>query len=229
MKENDKIEIHKCTDFEVDGNSQKDIWSKAETIILKDSVTGKEIEGDQAKVKMAWSANGFYILYEARDKHIWGTYKNDDDPLYDEEVVEIFITGGLETPKKYFEFQFSPNGVKFDAKISNPTGDRSDAGFNVDVSWNCAGLKLAQTFDPPRHSGLDPESIPFAGTWWTEVFIPWESVEVKNAAIGTVLRANLFRIDGYLEQTSFQSWQPTLKDPPNFHVPEKFGYIELKG
>jgi hypothetical protein len=65
------------------------------------------------------------------------------------------------------------------------------------------------------------------GTWITEVFIPWSDLG-WNAEAGQYLRANFFRIDGYPEQSSFQAWRPTLQDPPNFHVPEHFGLIELK-
>jgi len=212
----------KAMDYEVDGNPQKNIWSRAKAIILKDSVTGEDIPESFAQAKMAWSPMGLYLLYEVKDRHIWGTYQNDDDPLYDEEVVEVFLAPGQEVPKKYFEFQFSPNHVKFDAKIYNPTGDREDPGFIVDVGWNCQGLKYAQTFD------IASENNEFkVGTWWTEAFIPWQSMEIGDIFLGTILRANLFRIDGYPKQNSFQAWQPTLKDPPDFHVPEKFGFIEL--
>ncbi|MCX6809738.1 MAG: carbohydrate-binding family 9-like protein [Candidatus Berkelbacteria bacterium] len=215
------LEVKKTYDFRIDGNSEKSAWQKPREVFLVDSVTGKDVE-KKCRVRALWSEKGIYFLYEAEDDHIWGTYKNDDDPIYNEEVVEVFIAQGGKIPKNYFEFQFSPNGVKFDAKISNPTGNRHDKGFDVSVGWDCEGLKFAQSFK------IREEKPKFkVGAWWTEVFIDWKSIGVNPAKSGSVFCANFFRIDGYPKQNSFQSWIPTLQDPPNFHVSDKFGYIKL--
>lgn len=238
--------------FPIDGNFEKSIWKKAEEVILRDAVTGEEIKKYQAHAKMLWSDKGLFVLWQVDDEHIWGTYKKDDDPIYNEEVVEIFIGVGKIDAKKYFEFQFSPLGVKFDAKITNPTGNRHDKEFKVDIEWDCRGLKhvcvisseveRSQNKSAPLlrqgYGGLTGSPSTFAkatvdksarsGKWTTEAFIPWQSIGVKKAKSGDVFRANLFRIDGYPKQNSFQSWQPTLENPANFHVPKKFGYIILK-
>jgi len=238
------LQIAKADCFKVDGDAKKAVWRKIKEIVFRDAVTGKTIEKNQAKAKMLWSDEGLFLLWIVEDGHIWGTYRKDDDPIYKEEVVEIFIGAGKDVPKDYFEFQFSPLGVKFDAKISNPTGSRHDKEFEVDVGWNCEGLKFVQKTISRRHPELPPatpersdggrgdsgsihtESILLAGRWITEAFIPWQSIGVKSVKSGDIFRANLFRIDGYPKQNSFQAWQPTFQDPPNFHVPEKFGYIE---
>jgi len=220
--QNDRLKVKKTKPYEIDGDVGKAIWKEEQGIIFCDAVTGKKIEKNQARAKMSWSEEGLYILYNVDDAHIWGTYKNDNDPIYNEEVVEIFIGASKDVPKKYYEFQFSPLGVKFDAKIANPTGNRHEKGFNVNIGWDCEGLKFAQKFE------IKSKNINFkTGRWITEAFIPWRSIGVKSVKSGDIFRANLFCIDGYPKQISFQAWQPTFEDPPNFHVPEKFGYIEL--
>ena len=218
----DELKIGKVENLNVDGDARKLAWEKTEGLILRDAMNGGEIKENQAKVKTLWSDEGLFVLWVADDEHIWGTYRKDDEPIYNEEVVEIFIAAGAKVPKKYFEFQFSPHGVKFDAKISNPTGSRHDEGFRVDVGWSCNGLKFAQKIDAKRKT-QDFQ----VGRWITEAFIPWRSIGAKGVGAGSILRANLFRIDGYPKQESFQAWIPTLKDPPDFHMPEKFGYIKL--
>lgn len=214
-----KYILKKTGDFTVEARG--DNWSDIEPIELVDSTNGSEIKEGKAQAKMMWSEKGLYIYYDVFDNHIWGSYKENDDPIYNEEVVEIFVGEGKETPKIYFEFQFSPKGVKFDAKIANPTGNRTDSGFIVDIGWDCKHLEYAQrVIKDEEREGYD------RGRWITEVFIPWQDLgfEVKT---GDYLRANLFRIDGYPKQNSFQSWVPTMEDPANFHVPDKFGLLEL--
>jgi len=235
---NSTSQIEKISYFDVDGDAGKSLWREAQEIVFCDAVTGEPIEKNQAKAKMLRSDEGLFILWQVEDEHIWGTYKKDDDPIYNEEVVEIFIAEGEDDPKKYFEFQFSPLGVKFDAKIKNPTGSRHDKRFNVDTSWDCKGLKFVQKIylregstlakEVTRVEPLHKKERPRGGIWTVEAFIPWKSISVKNAKSGDIFRANLFRIDGYPKQNSFQAWQPTMQDPPNFHVPAKFGFLELE-
>lgn len=238
--QNDNLKVKKIENFQIDGNAEKLVWKSVQEITLFDAVTGKGIGKNKTKAKMMWCEKGLFVLWKVEDEHIWGTYKNDDEPIYNEEVVEIFIAKGEDDPRKYFEFQFSPLGVKFDAKISNPTGSRHDKGFNVDIGWDCKGLEYkvailraqtalaeARLLSVALANSLEHGKI-VRGNWVVEVFIPWKSIGVDNAKSGDVLRANLFRIDGYPKQSSFQAWQPTLLDPPNFHVPAKFGFLELE-
>lgn len=215
------VSIFKINDFKLDARSDKKVWNDARELLMVDSVSGKEV-GKKARAKISWSDTGLYLLFVVDDDHIWGTYKENDDPIYNEEVVECFVAWGDKTPTEYFEFQFSPNGVKFDAKIKNPTGNRHDPDFNVDVSWNAQNTKLHQRLE----GEIRVDDKCKKGTWITEVYIPWSDLGWDVEA-GQYLRTNLFRIDGYPEQSSFQAWKPTLQDPPNFHVPEKFGLIKL--
>jgi len=218
----EKVLARQISDFDLDARADKKVWNDARELIMLDSVSGNEVE-KKAKAKIAWSDTGLYVLFVVDDDHIWGTMANDDDPIYNEEVVECFIGKGEKIPTEYFEFQFSPMGVKFDAKISNPTGNRHDSGFNTDISWNAQKMKYFQKIENVQN--VDDKCR--KGVWITEVYIPWEDLgwEMKPE---DRFRANFFRIDGYPEQSSFQAWQPTLQDPPNFHVPERFGLIELR-
>lgn len=218
----DTIKAKKITDFKLDARGDKKVWNDAQELVMTESGSGKEVD-KKARAKLAWSDAGLYVLYVVEDDHIWGTITENDQPIYNEEVVEIFIGLGDKIPVEYFEFQYSPKGVKFDAKIKNPSGDRNDRGFEVDINWNADNMKFVQKLE--KEGAVDDKCD--TGVWITEVFISWSDLgwEVEE---GDKLRANLFRIDGYPEQNSFQSWQPTMEDPPNFHVPSKFGLIVLE-
>lgn len=218
----DSVSVRKTNDFDLDARAQKKVWNDARELVMVDCASGKEIE-KKAKAKIAWSDTGLYLLFVVEDDHIWGTMKNDDEPIYNEEVVECFIGKGEKTPTEYFEFQFSPKGVKFDAKILNPSGNRHDEGFKTDVLWDAPNIKFVQKLE---ERGIIDDKCK-KGTWITEVFIPWLDLkwEVKE---NDKFRANFFRIDGYPRQSSFQAWQTTQEILPNFHVPEKFGLIKLE-
>lgn len=79
----------------------------------------------QTMARLGYDADCLYVRFDCEDHDIWGTYRERDEPLYDEEVVELFISPGAETPTEYFEFEISPNGVFFDARISNLHEDRT--------------------------------------------------------------------------------------------------------
>ncbi len=212
-------QIIKTEDFELKEWPDR-AWEKAEFQELKDVISGDEIE-KKARVKMLWSEKFLYVLFDVEDEHIWGTYEKDDDPIYDEEVVEIFVVHGEATAQKYLEIQFSPKGVKYDAKVTNPTGSRHDSGFQVDLSWN-SNLLFKQKIEAKEDYGKYK-----AGKWITQVKIPSVEIGAGELKSGDRLRGNLFRIDGYPEQNSFQALVPNMEKPANFHTPEKFATFEL--
>ena len=213
-------QIQKTEGFELHDWSDK-AWDMAEYLELKNVVDGSSI-GKKARVKLLWSEKYLYILFDVEDDHIWGTFQKDDDPIYDEEAVEIFIASGEGVPQKYLELQFSPKGVKYDAKVNNPTGSRHDSGFNVDVSWN-SDLQFRQKIDVKEDYGKYK-----AGRWITQTKVPADEIGTGGLKAGDRLRGNLFRIDGYPEQNSFQALVPNLEHPPNFHTPSKFATFELQ-
>lgn len=193
-------------------------WDGIEGYELCDVATGEQVE-KKAKVKFLYSEKFFYVFFNAEDDHIWGTYKNDDDPIYNEEAVEIFLSFGEETPREYFELQFSPNSVKYDAWVKNPTGIRTDPGFEVDTKFNFRNIKYKVE--------VEGEGEPKKGLWKVFVKIPADEIKGSNFKKGDILRGNFFRIDGYPKQNSFQALSPNFEIKPNFHTPEKFAKFEL--
>ncbi len=188
---------------------------------LVDCVSGKKIE-NRAKVALLWDDEFLYVYFIVKDKHIWGTYKNDNEPIYNEEVVEVFIAFGNEVPKHYLETQFSPNKVKFTANISNPTGNRHDKDFKIEFT-NIAGLEFTQEIIKDGGKEIAP-----AGEWKTFIKIPAKVIKGSEFKTGDRLRAGFFRIDGYPKQDSFQAVLANFEKPANFHVPSRFLTLNLK-
>ncbi len=158
-------------------------------------------------------STALYLRYDCLDYDIWGTYTQRDEPIYDEEVVEIFIVHGEADPVDYYEFQVSPNGVLFDAKISNPSSTRAD--LVVNESWNCEGIQwVAERNDADNH-------------WMGIMVIPWASI-APEGALPDVWRANFYRIERPRDaEPEYSCWSPTMAEPPDFHKPAYFGTLRL--
>ncbi|HUJ13728.1 MAG TPA: carbohydrate-binding family 9-like protein [Thermoanaerobaculia bacterium] len=148
------------------------------------------------------------VLFNAQDDAIVATHLRHDAPLYEEDVVEIFLAP--RDPHRYFEIEVNPLGTTFDAQIDSPDGTR--ATMRVDSSWECAGLFAAVRKSPGR---LD-----------TIVRVPFASVGSPRPKEGEEWRANFFRIDRSAEHgDEYSAWQPTMRKLADFHVPAAFGRI----
>jgi hypothetical protein len=165
-------------------------------------------------VRLAWDEEALHVRFDCEDRDAWGTFQNRDEPLWQEEVVEVFLAPGEEDPVDYAEFEVSPLGVVFDARIHNPTSLRKD--MTADVAWDCPGLRWQAGRGENREGRQD---------WWAELAIPWQGVSTDRPRLW---RANFYRVerprDGEAEYTA---WSPTLARPADFHKPTRFGVLEL--
>lgn len=171
------------------------------------------------RVRMAWDDAALHVRFDCVDRHAWGTLAQRDDPLWQEEAVEVFLAPGEADPVDYLEFEVSPRGVLFDARIHNPTSLRAD--LRADVAWDCPGIRWE------AGSGTERQD------WWAVLVLPWRGLLDREGPPPPVWRANFYRIerprierpeDGPAE---FSAWSPTLVRPADFHKPARFGVLEL--
>jgi hypothetical protein len=166
----------------------------------------------QTKVRLAYDAVALWVRFDCDDEQIWGSYTERDAPIYDEEVVEVFLSPGPATPTRYYEFELSPNGVLLDALIDNPHGDR--ATWTVDLGWDAAVQCWAWRNDAAQQ-------------WGGVLGVPWAAL-VPSGAVPTIWRANFYRIERPSHAApEFSCWSPTFTDPADFHKPAHFGVLEL--
>lgn len=175
---------------------------------------GSGLARQQTAVRICYDATALYVRFDCDDRDIWGTLTERDDPIYNEEVVELFLAPGEGTPVEYAEIEISPNGVLFDAWVQNPTGDR--AQMVVDTAWNWPGIRWhARRIEDEKR-------------WWAVLVLPWAGI-VPSGPRPALWRANFYRIerprDGMPE---YSCWSPTLTEPADFHRPGRFGTLRIE-
>ncbi len=174
---------------------------------------GSRLAIHQTVARACCDAVALYVRFECDDPDIWAAFTHRDDPIYDEEVVEVFIAAGEDDPIRYYEFEISPAGVLFDGRVHNPTSTRAD--LVVDEKWNCPGIRWAAERDDPAHR------------WSARLAIPWAGI-TPDGAPPPVCRANFYRIERPRGRApEFSCWSPTLTDPADFHKPASFGFLHL--
>ena len=151
------------------------------------------------------------IVFSGIDDDVVATYLEHDAPLYEEDVVEVFLAP--EAITRYFELEVNPLGTTFDGIIDSPDGVR--ATMKTDLAWTCDGLFAAIRRD---NEVVD-----------TVIRIPFSSLGRKAPVDGETWRANFYRIDrSETRDSEFSAWQPTMKQPADFHVPAAFGEIRFQ-
>jgi hypothetical protein len=146
-------------------------------------------------------------LFLANDDGVVATHLRHDAPLYDEDVVEVFLAPAALT--RYYEIEVNPLGTTFDAEVDSPDGIR--ATMRIDTRWDCANLFAAVRTTPNATDTI--LRIPFACLG-------------RRPRGGEEWRGNFFRIDrSAAHGDEFSAWQPTLKNPADFHVASAFGRL----
>jgi hypothetical protein len=192
------------------GAPDESAWSRVPALSLRRAQDGVDPLQPTA-VRIAHDDLALLLRFDCADRDIWATHARRDAPLWEEEVVELFLAPGEGDPADYVEIEINPLGAIFDARVTNPDGRRDS--MRVDAAWDAAGLVA-------RVSRPSPQS------WRAELVVPW--TDLCEGPPPRVWRANFFRIerprDGAPE---FSCWSPTFFDPPDFHKPASFGRLVL--
>ena len=163
------------------------------------------------RVRVAHDGDVLFVRFDCEDLDAWSTHLRRDAPLWEEEVVEVFLAPGEADPAAYVEIEVNPGGAIFDARVVNPDSRRDT--LELDTRWDAPGLTVRVTRPDPR-------------VWRAEIALPWRDLD--DGPLPPVWRANFFRIDRPRgAPPEFTCWSPTMTDPPDFHRPARFGRLIL--
>ncbi len=179
------------------------------------------------RFRLCWDGEYLHLIFHCQDPEVVATMTERDQPLYDEEVVELFIAPG-DDPHRYFEFELSPRNVVFDAQVDNPSGRST---MRVDVGWDCQGLQTAVSVVDDHWTAA--MAIPLTElTKWCGSAAEADEADrrPRRATAGRAVVAgeswwvNLYRIERR-PQEEYYAWAPTFREPADFHCPEWFGHL----
>ena len=105
--------------------------------------------------------------------------------------------------KYYKEFEVSPNGQWLDLEIT-PQG----------LKHITSGMRSRVSTDEHRQICTAELAIPFVAF-------------TSHVEPSQLWRVNFFRCEGSEPERFYSAWQPTGTQQPNFHVPEKFGFLRF--
>ncbi|MDR3403376.1 MAG: carbohydrate-binding family 9-like protein [Chthoniobacter sp.] len=190
---------------EVTADPRAEMWRGVEPHAFHLAVDGRPPQ-QRTTVRSVWNGDEWRVLFEVADTHVWATLTERGAPLYQEEVVEVFIdpVGDLEN---YFEIELNPLNTVMEVVLR-----RNRSGYMKDFAWRCEGLRTAA-----RRTDTG---------WCAELAIPFRSLIAEPPLAGIKWRANFCRIDrppGIERELS--AWSSPGR--ANFHTPERFGFVEF--
>jgi hypothetical protein len=181
------------------------LWRGITPVLLRDTTTAA-IPKQNTELRVAWETTELRVLFQCADTQPWATLVQRDAPLYNEEVVEVFIdpVGDLES---YFEIEVNPLNTVLDLVLR-----KNRSGYIKDSVWDCDGLRTEV-----RRS---------SSGWSAELSIPFRALTSEAPHPGTRWRANFYRIDRPPgAEWELSAWSPTRE--PRFHIPARFGVLEF--
>ncbi len=203
----------------IDGDVTKPVWRGIGPAVLVPTI-GSDQKVQRTELRACWTEGWLYVAFDCVDRDVWGTFLLRDEPLYEEEVVEAFLspTGDI---RHYIELEVSPRNVVFDGRVHSP--DLHRGTMTVDKEWDLPGMvtavRVRGTLD--RRDDVDEG-------WSVEIAIPFAGLpEAAPPKAGTEWRGNFYRID-LVDPPEFTAWSPTLGTSPNFHVPKRFGTLRFE-
>ncbi|MBB3111244.1 hypothetical protein FHS18_003312 [Paenibacillus phyllosphaerae] len=182
-------------------------WERFVAVELVDTVTVQS-PLERTQVRACWTTEHLHIRFTCWDSYIHSTYTMRDEPLYEQDVVEVFIDERGEGTR-YMELEVSPYNVIFDAMIENDGNGRL---LQVDTSWDMQDLVTNVQVDQ-------------LGRILYDIRIPSASFDQPLAA-GRSYRVNFYRIDELRGVREYQAWSPT--GAVQFHLPAAFGTLVLE-
>lgn len=213
------LTVKKTTDFKVNGEGSATNWATTKWFDItvqngpKQAQPGKQFP---TKVKILYSDNGVYFLFDCTDKRLTSTIMEDYGMLFKEDVVEVFLWPDTTIPI-YLEYEVSP--LNYELPILVPNINGRNQGWKPWI-YNDSNKVQHET----SVQGGQKKSMAAVEGWKAEFFIPFalmNPIVQATPKSGTKWKGNFYRID-YDSETAYYSWQKTNG---SFHDFKKFGTL----
>ena len=240
--------------IKIDGKLDEASWRTAPTSPrFVDIITGKPALHD-TRATVMWDDENLYVGYRVQEPHLKAKYTNQNDPIYYDNDVELFIAGrdsyyelelnGYNTAYEVFfiwndardraGFSKAPEFPKSDWVPFNGVGftNHIRGGRMGNFKWTFPGKKTAVHLDGTVNDDRDKDR-----GWTVEVALPWKGMKwlaTDGRALppkeGDVWRMDFSRFNTYKASSPANDsggWVWTRHGVWDSHIPECFAYIQF--
>jgi uncharacterized protein (DUF362 family) len=197
---------------EIDGVLDDAAWTSARAFTIDRDYTGRPSDLETI-VRLAWNTDALFAAFDCAFEGELDLPADDapidreHESLYEHDVVELFVDSSPRSRESYREIELGPLGHFLDIDIDR---DRRPRG---DLAWSSGTTVRTQ---------IDREANRFR----IEARIPATAFGEGPIAAGE-WRIGVYRIAGAAPERRFLARFPTYTERPNFHAPERFGWLRL--
>lgn len=196
----------------IDGVLEDAAWSLAAPITLVNSMNGSPARV-RTTARLLWDERYLYVSFDCEDPDVWTTFTKHDEPLYTQEVVEIFIDADGDG-RTYNEIEVNAANVLFDAYFP-------ERRQGMDLSWD-SGALTAVTVQGTLNDPSDKDE-----GWRVEMRIPIDrlaAVPHVPPRVGDRWRFNLYRLEHHgRREVEGQAYSPPRVG--DFHALNRFAWL----
>lgn len=168
--------------------------------------------------RMAWCPDGLLLHYRVSERYVRARYSDDNSDVFTDSCVECFIRNDV------------------------------DPSFYYNIESNCIGTILVGVGQRPHRTRLTLDEMALVQRWSSlgctsfeerKEPVSWDLALIVPAVVfaqhplgleeGATLWANFYKCGDELSEPHYLSWNPIEAENPNFHRPDCFGKIILKG
>jgi len=198
-------------DTPLNTNPDSTFWQKARPIFAQSDPNGRPVPEYRTEIRSRWTKGNIYFLFICSFRQLYLKPQPDAAhetyELWKWNVAEVFIGTDFKDIQRYKEFEVSPQNewVDLDIDLHKP---HHEEGWK----WN-SGFEHLARIDEAQH------------TWYAALRIPFAALGVGSVTPGTRFRVNFYRTEGPPQSATEIMWQPVMSK--TFHVPERFGLLQL--
>lgn len=241
--------------IQIDGRLDEEAWQRAPfSSRFIDIITGAPTIHD-TRAAVLWDQTNLYVAYRIEEPFVRAKYTNQNDPIYYDNDVELFIAGR----DAYYEFEINAFNTTYEVFFiwndaydnggfaAEPEFSRSKlkpfngVGFKNhprggrlgQFEWTFPGKRTAVAIDGTINNDTDRDR-----GWTVELAFPWKGLtwlaKADNRSLppkeGDVWRMDFSRFNTYKEAPPAKDsggWVWTRHGIWDSHIPECFTYIRF--
>ena len=222
----------------IDGRLDEPAWKSTAWSVPFVDIDGVKQPGLSTRVKMLWDDERFYVGAELEEPHVWGTLRERDSVIFQDNDFELFLDPDGDT-HAYYELEVNALNTVWDLMLHQPYRDGGPAIH----AWDIAGLQSAVHVRGTINQPSDRDEA-----WTVEIAMPWKVLSEaapRRAAPrnGDQWRVNFSRVqwqtevrDGkYVKRIDPGTGKPFPEDnwvwspqgAVNMHMPERWGIVQF--